>query len=335
MTRKNIIIIIAIVILFIGASIAIYFFANNDEELSVTGTVLVTGDGYIILSTNQEDYLIKEIQNHYEVGDTVMVTYEKKSLNEDSNPKEITALKEELKKENITQNIDNDHDDSSYQESNDTVTTGGNNDSKLDNSTDSSNQNQNNNASISNDPEIKEDDPVEGDNPSSNHGNPTDSDVAKTADEEVLTYINTLQSNTEKGFTDQLKSGFITIVDFLFYDGEIAGHTFNELTTKAKLEVLKAALWVDDKIDSVFPGYKETISNGASKVYTGVKNLIVSTYLDITSSICDANSSLCEQAKEDFQSLKDSFGLTWDFLKGLASSGLDKLQNWYEVWSGK
>lgn len=335
MTRKNIIVIILIVILFIGASIAIYFFANNDEELSVTGTVLVTGDGYIILSTNQEDYLIKEIQNHYEVGDTVMVTYEKKSLNEDSNPKEITALKEELKKENITQNIDNDHDDSSYQESNDTVTTGGNNDSKLDNSTDSSNQSQNNNASISNEPEITEDDPVEGDNPSSNHGNPTDSDVAKTADEEVLTYINTLQSNTEKGFTDQLKSGFITIVDFLFYDGEIAGHTFNELTTKAKLEVLKAALWVDDKIDSVFPGYKETISNGASKVYTGVKNLIVSTYLDITSSICDANSSLCEQAKEDFQSLKDSFGLTWDFLKGLASSGLDKLQNWYEVWSGK
>ena len=335
MTRKNIIVIILIVILFIGASIAIYFFANNDEELSVTGTVLVTGDGYIILSTNQEDYLIKEIQNHYEVGDTVMVTYEKKSLNEDSNPKEITALKEELKKENITQNIDHDYDDSSYQESNDTVTTGGNNDSKLDNSTDSSNQSQNNNASISNDPEITEDDPVEGDNPSSNHGNLTDSDLAKTADEEVLTYINTLQSNTEKGFTDQLKSGFITIVDFLFYDGEIAGHTFNELTTKAKLEVLKAALWVDDKIDSVFPGYKETISNGASKVYTGVKNLIVSTYLDITSSICDANSSLCEQAKEDFQSLKDSFGLTWDFLKGLASSGLDKLQNWYEVWSGK
>ena len=157
----------------------------------------------------------------------------------------------------------------------------------------------------------------------------------KTADEEVLTYINTLQSDTEKGFTDQLKSGFITIVDFLFYDGSIAGHTFDELTTKAKLEVLKAALWVDDKIDSVFPGYKETISNGATKVYTSIKNKIVSTYLDITSSICEANSSLCEQAKEDFQSLKDSFGLTWGFLKNLASSGLDKLQNWYEVWSGK
>ena len=94
-------------------------------------------------------------------------------------------------------------------------------------------------------------------------------------------------------------------------------------------------LWIDAKIDSVFPGYKETISSGASRAYNSVKNLIVSTYLDITSSICESNASLCAQAKEDFQNLKTSFGLTWEFLKDLASSGLDKLKNWYEIWSGK
>ena len=331
MSKKNIIVIISIIILFIGASIAIYFYTTNEEELTVTGTVLVTGDGYIILSTSQEDYLVKEIQDHYEVGDTVMITYEKKSFNEDSSPREITAIREELKIENTSD--EKEEDSTSAAERNDVVTSGGNNDSKVDSSPDSihsSNQIQNNNISISNETEIKEEEPS-----SSNEENTSDGVAVKTADEEVLTYINTLQSDTEKGFTDQLKSGFITIVDFLFYDGSIAGHTFDELTTKAKLEVLKAALWVDDKIDSVFPGYKETISNGATKVYTSIKNKIVSTYLDITSSICEANSSLCEQAKEDFQSLKDSFGLTWDFLKNLASSGLDKLQNWYEVWSGK
>ena len=95
------------------------------------------------------------------------------------------------------------------------------------------------------------------------------------------------------------------------------------------------ALWVDDKIDSVFPGYKETISNGANKVYTSVKSMIVSTYLDITTSICSSHSDLCASAKEDFQSLKQSFGFTWDMIKDLASSGLDKLKNWYEIWSGK
>src|SRR5699024_3930891 len=94
--------------------------------------------------------------------------------------------------------------------------------------------------------------------------NNSSSQVTKSADEEVLSYVNTLKANANNGITDTLKSGFITIVDFLFYDGTIAGHTFSELTTSAKLEVLKVALWVDDKIDSVFPGYKETISNGAN-----------------------------------------------------------------------
>ena len=159
--------------------------------------------------------------------------------------------------------------------------------------------------------------------------------VVKSADEAVLEYVNTIQEDANNGITDTLKNGFITVVDFLFYNGEIAGHTFSELTTSAKLEVLKAALWIDDKVDSVFPGYKETISNGASKVYNGIKNLIVSTYLDITSNICENHSDLCESAKNDFQSMKESFGFTWDFIKDLASSGISKLKGWYEVWSGK
>ena len=90
-----------------------------------------------------------------------------------------------------------------------------------------------------------------------------------------------------------------------------------------------------EKVEHVFPGYKESISTKASKAYASVKNLVVSTYLDITSSICENHSDLCESAKSDFQSLKESFGFTWDFLKELASSGLDKLKNWYEIWSGK
>ena len=163
---------------------------------------------------------------------------------------------------------------------------------------------------------------------------PIEDQIIRVADE-FDAIVSKRQYKSHVGITDTLKSGFITIVDFLFYDGKIAGHTFSELTTSAKLEVLKAALWVDDKIDSVFPGYKETISNGANKVYTSVKGMIVSTYLDITTSICSSHSDLCESAKRDFQSLKQSFGFTWDMIKDLASSGLDKLKNWYEIWSGK
>ena len=321
MSKKNIILIMAIIILFIGASIAIYFLTKEDEELSITGTVLISGDGYIMLETENEDYIINNISNTYEVGDEITITYKKSSL-KDTNPKEISAIKETLIKgnepeENNTTNTSENMINNNQENNTDLNETNKNTNTNHSNST-NNNTNNNNSSNITN-----------------NNNTSSNNVTTKSADEAVLKYVNTVKQDADQGITDTLKSGFITVVDFLFYNGEIAGHTFNELTTSAKLEVLKAALWIDDKIDSVFPGYKETISNGANKVYTSVKNLIVSTYLDITTSICEANSSLCAQAKEDFQSLKDSFGLTWNFLKDLASSGLDKLKNWYEIWSGK
>lgn len=321
MSKKNIILIMAIIILFIGASIAIYFLTKEDEELSITGTVLISGDGYIMLETENEDYIINNISNTYEVGDEITITYKKSSL-KDTNPKEISAIKETLIKgnepeENNTTNTSENMINNNQENNTDLNETSKNTNTNHSNST-NNNTNNNNSSNITN-----------------NNNTSSNNVTTKSADEAVLKYVNTVKQDADQGITDTLKSGFITVVDFLFYNGEIAGHTFNELTTSAKLEVLKAALWIDDKIDSVFPGYKETISNGANKVYTSVKNLIVSTYLDITTSICEANSSLCAQAKEDFQSLKDSFGLTWNFLKDLASSGLDKLKNWYEIWSGK
>lgn len=337
MSKKNIILIIVISVLFVVALIGVYFLTKEDESLSISGTVLITGDNYIILETKDGDYLV-ENTNAYQVGDKVKITYKKSSLKENTSPKEITAQEDKLiqasKTDRETEIIDNEEDieDNSNSNTPSTNNTNNNNTSKnkTNNSSKQNTNNSNNNVASSNNSSNTSK------NTTSNSGaNNSSSQVTKSADEEVLSYVNTLQTNANNGITDTLKSGFITIVDFLFYDGTIAGHTFSELTTSAKLEVLKAALWVDDKIDSVFPGYKETIGNGANKVYTSVKSMIVSTYLDITTSICSSHSDLCASAKEDFQSLKQSFGFTWDMIKDLASSGLDKLKNWYEIWSGK
>jgi len=41
---------------------------------------------------------------------------------------------------------------------------------------------------------------------------------------------------------------------------------------------------------------------------------------------------LCKTAKENFQSLKINFSITWDLIKDLASTGIQKLKNWYEIW---
>lgn len=334
MSKKKIILIIVISILFIAALIGIYFFLLKEESLRITGTVLVSGDNYIILENDDGDYLV-ENAGAYQIGDEVEITYKKSSLNENTSPKEITAQEEKLIQassnvlEDEVEDAEKDVEENSSSNTPSSNNTSNNNASN--NSSNYSSNNSSNNVTNSNN---------SGNNSSQNTSfnsgaNNTSKETTRSADEEVLSYVNTIQTSANNGITDTLKSGFITIVDFLFYDGTIAGHTFSELTTSAKLEVLKAALWVDDKIDSVFPGYKEMISNGANKVYTSVKGMIVSTYLDITTSICSSHSDLCESAKEDFQSLKQSFGFTWDMIKDLASSGLDKLKNWYEIWSGK
>lgn len=342
MSKKNIILIIVISVLFVAALIGVYFLTKEDESLSISGTVLITGDNYIILETKDGDYLV-ENTNAYQVGDKVKITYKKSSLNENTSPKEITAQKEKLIKASsidIEDESTDEEDETEENSSSNTPSSNNTSNNNASNSTSKNNSNNSSNHSSNNSSNNVTSSNNSGNNTSqnttSNSGaNNSSSQVTKSADEEVLSYVNTLKANANNGITDTLKSGFITIVDFLFYDGTIAGHTFSELTTSAKLEVLKVALWVDDKIDSVFPGYKETISNGANKVYTSVKSMIVSTYLDITTSICSSHSDLCASAKEDFQSLKQSFGFTWDMIKDLASSGLDKLKNWYEIWSGK
>lgn len=156
----------------------------------------------------------------------------------------------------------------------------------------------------------------------------TNNDTMNNGENPVSYFENVSNSNDE----NVLKTGFILIVDFLFYDKEIGGFTFSELTNEAKLSVMKYALIIDQKIDSFFPGYKETIGNGVKTVYSNVKVFVVELYLDTVSVICDNNESLCTNAKADFQSMKDSFGVTWDFIKKLADSGTEKLKRWYEVF---
>lgn len=160
----------------------------------------------------------------------------------------------------------------------------------------------------------------------------------KNADEELITYMN----ETEEYFTtndtslkEEAKMRFITIVDFLFYNGKIKGFTLNDLSSKAKLQVLKVALSIDSKIETYFPGYKETISTTTGKVYTGVKNKIIESYLTITTKVCNYDPQTCENATNDFQQMKHAFSITWNVIRNLITSGTENLKDWYEIFSGK
>lgn len=165
------------------------------------------------------------------------------------------------------------------------------------------------------------------------------SDNNVSSEEDVVSYFeknyNEIDGTNWDNIKDKAKGYFITIVDFIFYNGKIKGHTFNDLSSTAKLKIISIALKIDNKIEEYIPGYKETISSNGSKIYNNVKEKLVTLYLDISTEICKNHENGCNTAKEIFKDIKDNCRIGWDFVKKLVSSGTSKLKEWYEVYSGK
>lgn len=302
---KNMLIIILIVLLIISGVITGYLLLNKDSSIkTITGTVIITGEDFCMIETDEGDYLINGFQNKYRVGDEVKFTYNVKDLNENTSPKSIKIESEKLIKQSTSDSIDED-----YVERAEEKDDGGEFATPATPSTPATNPN---------------------DTPATTK--PTTKPTSD-ADTQVLEYIDNLKKDFDAGAVkDSLKSGFVAVVDFLFYNGEIKGHTFSELTDAAQLKVLSAALYFDSKIDTYFPGYKESISSTAGKVYSENKNAYIQSYLMITMQVCENDPELCESAKKGFGELKKNFGLTWELLKDIAGDGIGKLKYWYEIF---
>lgn len=171
---------------------------------------------------------------------------------------------------------------------------------------------------------------------SENNQNTNNNDYQeKRTEEDVITYFEetesfiTTYSNQPMtdSITTKLKNGFTTIVDFLFYDKPIKGYTFKELTLSAKLKICKIALSIDQKIDSYFPSYKETIKNG----FNSLKGKVISLYLELTSKACEkVGSTVCEQARLDFKNMKEVLKIDWQLIKSFAGSSKAALSEWYQ-----
>lgn len=173
-------------------------------------------------------------------------------------------------------------------------------------------------------------------NPTTNNDTNTSNNNSQNTSNEndVVSYFQN-QSNEINSSSDQnngtlrekIKKEFINIIDFIFYGKEINGYTFDRLTNTAKLKVISIALAIDNKIEQYFPNYKTIIRDK----YNDIKGKLAVKYLELTASLCESvGADTCNQAKEDFSNMKQSFGLTWSLLKELASSGKDKIKDYYE-----
>lgn len=161
--------------------------------------------------------------------------------------------------------------------------------------------------------------------------------TASVTEDDVINYAESTYNDikSDKRVLDSAKEGFITLVDFIFYDGEIKGKKFSELTASAKAKVIYYTLLIDAGIDSKWPNYKDNIQNK----YQDIKSKLLAKYMDLSSSICESSGDNCAQVKSDFKLLKESVKLTWNTLKNAFSyaynKGKDSIVEWYEIFSGK
>lgn len=104
-------------------------------------------------------------------------------------------------------------------------------------------------------------------------------------DKEVIEYFKSVSEDASfldsKG-ESKAKGIFIGIVDFLFYDGEVNGIKFKELSDNGKKRVLGISSNIDENLDSKFPNYKDKISSKTREAFNKASEIIKSGSLKLS-----------------------------------------------------
>lgn len=204
-----------------------------------------------------------------------------------------------------------------------------------------------------NEPQIEQDEPninpVIESNPNETYTNEPNINTDKTTEEysstdekaiETFNSIeedidNILNSETVNNAKDKAKGVFVTIVDFLFYDSEINGVTFDELTDNGKQKVLEIASSIDNKIENKFPNYKETISETAKDAFNKASELIKKGANNLKEfskeKLGEENYNAIINVKDEFvEYTKEAIDIIGDVGSDLLDSGKEYIKNWYE-----
>ena len=151
-------------------------------------------------------------------------------------------------------------------------------------------------------------------------------------EKEVDTILNSESVSNAK---DKVKGTFITIVDFIFYDSEINGVTFDELTDSGKQKVLEIASKIDNKIENKFPNYKDSISDTTKKAFNKASELIKKGADNLSEfskeKLGEDNYNAIINAKDEIiDYTKEAIEIIGEVGSNVFNSGKEYIKNWYE-----
>lgn len=134
-----------------------------------------------------------------------------------------------------------------------------------------------------------------------------------------------IEGNQLDAVKDKAKEVFVTGVDFIFYDEEISGVTFDELTDQGKEITMDNLESLGDMVDSVVPGWREELSYKYQAASDFVHSVYLSGLNQIREYLGDENYEALGEIKD--QILGD-FHDTYDGAK-------EHVKSWYENFRSK
>lgn len=121
------------------------------------------------------------------------------------------------------------------------------------------------------------------------------------------------------------KEYFITGVDFIFYDKEMNGVTFDDLTEEGKKVTLENLETIDGWIMEIAPDYKDKIG----EKYQVVKDFVSTTYYDVLESIKES------LGEENYSAIQEKKNKIKDSITSTKDKALEKVSDWYQNFKNK
>ena len=171
------------------------------------------------------------------------------------------------------------------------------------------------------------------------------------SEQDVIEYVENMESSivnsVEKDTVDwkiKAKKLFITVIDFIFYDGKIGNYTFQQLSDTGKQKVLQITTNIDGIIESYSPNYKERLVSQGKRTYQTVSEKLTEYknqyFADVKSVIGEDNyeqaGTVYDEVKEKASSVKDKVvdksKDIYQHGKETAGKLKDKWNDWYQSW---
>ena len=147
--------------------------------------------------------------------------------------------------------------------------------------------------------------------------------IEKYFDNEIKKDEELLKEDTPKA-KNKLKESFITLTDFIFYNGKINNTSYSELKSITQHKLLTKWYQLDSKIESKYPNYKDNISTTSKHSYSNIKSkanelktLLEDVYIE-------------KYGKENLNRKKETIEEVEQKVKEKQNEVKDKLKSWYE-----